>query len=185
MQEFINDIISVFNANPVAQIVWLVAMVWQIISALIKEDRKFIYWQTISIWLWALHFWLISFFIPMWVALLNMIRWFIVLKIWQSTKLFFIFLVIYLINWYLWYKDIYSILWIIGSLIILYTMFFFYWTWIKFRIWFLVWWSVWMLYHIFATQSIWSIISQTFMMTFHFITLTRLYKDKKLEINKN
>jgi len=181
MQEIINNIIWIFNANPIAQSVGLVALLIQIIAVLNKDDRKLIIFQTIAVVFWMIHYWLMWLFIASVIALLNIMRWIAVLKFPKNVKLFLIFFILYWINAIYNYQNIISILAIIASLSALYTFFFLLWKWIIFRICLFWVWVLWLSYH-FLNQSIWWTINELLMTSLNLVTIFRLYKDKiKLE----
>jgi hypothetical protein len=56
MQELINNILSVFNANSIAQIFGLIALSIEVISVINKDDKKLIFFQAIAAIFWVIHF---------------------------------------------------------------------------------------------------------------------------------
>lgn len=177
MQEIINNIIEIFNANPVAQTFWLIAFIVQIFWVINKDDKKLILFQSFASIFWIVHFWLMWLFITSVIAFINMMRWFTVLKFPKNIKIFLIFVIIYWINAVYNYQNLSSILAIVASFTALYAFFFLSWKWILFRLTLFWVWITWMAYH-FLNHSIWWVMTEITMTSLNLLTVFRLYRDK-------
>ena len=125
MQEIINNIVEVFNANPVAQTFGLIAFCVQIFWVINKDDKKLIIFQTVANIFWIIHYGFMWLLIASVIAFVAMMRWVIVLKFPKNFKLFLIFVAVYIVNAIYNYENVVSILPITASMIALYAFFFF------------------------------------------------------------
>lgn len=177
MQELINNILSVFNANSIAQIFGLIALSIEVISVINKDDKKLIFFQAIAAIFWVIHFLLMWLVLAVVIWLIDMIRWFAALKFPKNIKLFSIFFILYWINAVYNFESLISIFAILASIWNLYLFFFLNWKWLSFRLG-LLWTTIlWLSYHI-LNQSIWWTINETIILILHFVTIFRLYRDK-------
>ncbi|MCT4617367.1 MAG: YgjV family protein [Candidatus Gracilibacteria bacterium] len=177
MQEIINNIIEIFNANPVAQTFGLIAFIVQIFGVINKDDKKLILFQSFASIFWIVHFGLMGLFITSVIAFINMMRGFTVLKFPKNIKIFLIFVIIYGINAVYNYQNLSSILAIVASFTALYAFFFLSGKGILFRLTLFGVGITWMAYH-FLNHSIGGVMTEITMTSLNLLTVFRLYRDK-------
>jgi len=183
MQEILNNIIWVFNANPVAQSFAIVAFFVNCYSITRKHDREILVLSTITNSLLAASFTLLWFYVAAGVFVINIFRWIFVLKFHKNIKIAIWFFILYWINAFVNYGDYYSWFAIIGSFLFSYSFFFLSWSWIPFRSVMWIWSIMWIIFH-FTSQSIWWFLLQTFVFILNWITIYRLYIDKDFKQDK-
>ncbi|MCT4617366.1 MAG: YgjV family protein [Candidatus Gracilibacteria bacterium] len=177
MQEIINNIIEIFNANPVGQILGIMSFLIQIIALSNKDDKKFIYLQIFALVFWIGHYYFMGLFITAVISFINIGRGIVALRYPRNFKLFILFAVIYGINAILNYQNTGSILAIIACFTALYSFFYLSGKGIIFRCGLLFTSTLWLSYH-FYNQSIGGVMTETLMISINLITIFRLYRDK-------
>ncbi|MCT4617016.1 MAG: YgjV family protein [Candidatus Gracilibacteria bacterium] len=183
MQEIINDIIEVFNANSIAQSVGLFALIVQMVVMSNKNDKTYILYQSFAYIIWTIHFFLMGLYIAAAIGIFNMLRGFASLKFSKNIKVFLVFFVLYSLNGIFNFQNYISLFAIFASLLACYAFFFLSGKGIIFRLTMLVVISSWFTYHM-LNQSIGGAINEFLMMVITIITIFRLYRDKvKLKNN--
>jgi len=176
MQEIINNIIWIFNANPVAQTIWLIAFFFQLFAFLNKSDNKRLILQLIWFLIWVWHYALMWLIGPALIYLTLTIRNLVSIKIKPNLKITYIFIILHLLNWYFTYENIYSLLPIIWWFISLISVLHF--RWLVMRNLSVFWALLWLVYNI-VEWSIWWVITIVILTSANIITIIRIIRDKK------
>lgn len=177
----INYFVVAYQINPITQIIGFIAFILWIIAFLNKDDNKAKSIHLLSLFLWVVHYYL--FHLYTWLAcdLLWWFRNFASIKFNKNNKTFIVFIFFYIIIWVFIFDNVFSLFpifsWILASIA------FFYLDWIKMRFTLLLTCIFWLIYN-YTWNSLGWIITDLFFIGVHIITITRLFFDKKIKINK-
>ena len=168
-----------FLINPLAQIFWLIWLIFMVVWLYQKDENKLRY----ITWFWlgsfSIHFWLMELYIPALINLIAITRNLISIKYRNNLNAWLIMSVIYLSTLILNYtiQDLY-IIW--AALVVNYAYFML--EWVKFRsviLWSAIMWIwYWVTFH-----SLWWIITNLILWTTILISIIRLIIEKYRNIN--
>ncbi len=141
MTEIYSLFILTFTANPLWQTMWIVAFIITMYAFGLCKDKQFIYIMMIGSLFWGLHFWLIAAFAAAWVQLFDIAKNALALRYEKNIKISIFCITAYIIIWFLAYKDAYSLLPIITSVISVFLVFYVRWIWLNlWYLWIIVCW---------------------------------------------
>lgn len=155
--EYFNQIIDIFLLNPIAQTSGFLGMICVWIAFLYKDDLKTIKILFIASIFWWLQYLLLESYAGLLATIIWALRLYLSMKYKKNIKVFIFMIIVIAITWVISFKDNYSLLPILWSLIWAYSFFFF--SWIILRIWCLSISIIWLIYGI-HIWSIWWVINE-------------------------
>jgi len=130
----LDQLINLFLENPLAQFIWILALIINIYVTIYLKNNKFIYWIIITSIAWGIHFLLMSLFSWALINFIDIIKNYASIRFKNNKNMMYFFIFIYFIVWIFFYKDIYSLLPVLASFIWIYSFFLL--EWIKLKIWY-------------------------------------------------
>lgn len=169
-----------FSENPIWQIIWIIALIVNIFTYLIIDEKKFFIFFSIICFLWWLHFHLLWELSWAFINYFEIFASLLVLKYKKSKKIFLFLSFNYILIWFLIYlfSWSFSYIWIIPIFnAILISYFSFFYSWIKLKLWICFTLFIRLIYW-FYLGSIWWIISDIILFITWFIWAYKIYKNK-------
>lgn len=168
ISEYINSIISLFLANPVAQTIGFIAMICVWIAFLSKDDLKTIKMLFIANIFWWILFLLLESYAGLVATIISSIRLYLSIKYKKNVKVFWLIIMLIIIMWIITCNNYISLLPVLCSLIWTYSFFFF--SNLTLRIWCLINSILRFIYHYYI-WSIWWVINEIVVQILLLITI--------------
>lgn len=166
--EYINTVVDLYTANPIAQISGFIWMIFVWIAFLNKDDLITIKFLFIANFFWWIQFLLLESYAGLVAIIISVLRLYFSMKYKKNIKVFSFIIALIIITWIIVYDWYFSLLPILWSFIWAYSFFFF--SGIALRIWCLFISIVWLIYNI-HIWSIWWVINEVVVEMLIIITL--------------
>lgn len=180
MQYIFEQILFYFNENPLWQIIWIIAFIFNVFTFVVTNEKRFFILLAICSLLWWIHYHMIWWLSWAYISYLEIFSNLLILKYKKSIKLFFFFLVCYFVILYFTFEpwEIYSVIPVVNASLMAYFSFFL--SGLRLKLWIPIVMIFWLIYDV-SNFSIWWVVSDVVLFISGIIWIMRAYKEEKLE----
>lgn len=180
MQYIFEQILFYFNENPLWQIIWIIAFIFNVFTFVVTNEKRFFILLAICSLLWWIHYHMIWWLSWAYISYLEIFSNLLILKYKKSIKLFFFFLVCYFVILYFTFEpwEIYSFIPVVNASLMAYFSFFL--SGLRLKLWIPIVMIFWLIYDV-SNFSIWWVVSDVVLFISGIIWIMRAYKEEKLE----